>query len=150
MNLPFSLAELISSNSPFLKNALTILLCSLWLVAPGMLYLLALFMIQFGIMPKNLNQGFKPLLVYILSGGLVAFCFGIFSSILGIYFPQPQFIPDIFRLFFAQPIPLVRGVLNPYSSLFLDIITPIPMVFLFKILIINRIKKYDIRAECSH
>lgn len=80
LNVPYAVVELVSN--PFLKYISEILLISLWIAPAGMLYMLAIFMIQFGMLPKTLNQGFKPLLIYILSGGLAAMLFAILSMLI--------------------------------------------------------------------
>lgn len=138
MNVPYSVINLVSH--PIAKMAIETFLLSLWLAPAGMLYMLALFMIQFGLLPKTINQGYKPLLMYIVSGGVVAFTFGIFSTMLGTFFPSPTFIPKAFTHAIDNPHPILLGVLNPYTSLLLDAIAALPLFYIFKVAILKKIK----------
>lgn len=161
LNVPYAVVELVSNH--FLKYISEILLISLWIAPAGMLYMLAIFMIQFGMLPKTLNQGFKPLLIYILSGGLAAMLFAILSmlinnlinapinstidlahlhgkSILQLTSFNPIVLPNSLEFIAQRPHSLLTAVLSPYISLLFDLIVPLPMILLFKYCIIDRIK----------
>lgn len=138
LTVPEAIAQLIQN--PRLKYLAQIILYALWLAPAGMLYLLALFMIQFGLLRKTLTQGYKPLLMYILGGGITAVTFGAFATVLGNYFPNPIFVPIEFRLAIYELNPIIKAILNPYNAILLDLLAPLPMIILFKKFITDKIE----------
>lgn len=129
LDVPYVITHAIQNVT--LKNIAQMVVYALWLVPAGMLYMLALFMIQFGLLKDTLKQGYKPILMYIISGGLTALTFGFFATLLGIYV-MPYFT-NVFPIkFSAVNNPIVQVVSNPYFSLILDLITPLPMLILLK------------------
>jgi hypothetical protein len=138
LDVPYRWVSFISN--PTLKTILKTFLFSLWLAPAGMLMMLTLFMIQFGLLRDTLVQGFKPVLIYIVSGGLTAFTFGIFATILGNLGFSHFYVHFPFNLEMDKLDPMVRSVFNPLHSLVLDIISPLPMFYLFKKCILDKIE----------
>lgn len=128
----FSLKSII----PFLNT----FLFSLWLAPAGMLMMLALFMIQFGMMRETLIQGFKPILIFIVSGGVTAFTFGILSTILDNIFPAHPSIFFPITISVATLEPMLRSLFDPLHSLILSLLSPLPLLFLFKITLLDKIE----------
>lgn len=141
LDVPALLYNKISSNS--FRYVAEVILCALWLTPAGMLYLLALFMIQFGFLRETLIQGYKPILIYILSGGITAFVYSAGTTISGNFslFTPPDFFIPLVQKFSSMgfEVKFLNAAFNPYLSLILNFIAPLPMLILFKLCLTDRI-----------
>ncbi len=151
LDVPALLFSKISSGG--LRIIAEVILSALWLTPAGMLYLLALFMIQFGFLRETLIQGFKPILIYILSGGLTAFVYSACTTILGNYslLSLPPFFTPLVQKFSSMgfEVKFLNAAFNPYVALILNLIAPIPMVILIKKCITDRITNFTVDKDSA-
>lgn len=138
--IPESLLNSFENNT--IKHFLQYIVFSLWLVPAGMLTMLVLFMIQFSLLKETLRQGYKPLLIFIISGGLACFLFGVLATFLGLYFPPSDYVlvKTLLSIKIDNLNPILKAILNPYNAILLNLITPLPLLFLLKKCIIDKIR----------